>query len=121
MNPLRLPPRLLAAALLAALAGVPACGRVTRSFTPAVTGPVTWTNTVSHLFADRSEGTEPTGCTSCHHAGTGIPDWTSYTTVVADSGAIVARLSTPGDTMRGFLKPGEPEVIVGWIHARAPY
>ncbi len=122
MHTNRLPIRALAATLLvtAAVLALASCGRSTRSFTPAVTGPVTWTNTVSHLLADRSEGTTPTGCTSCHHAGTGIPDWSNYDTVVADSSAIRYRLSTPGDTMRGFLKPGEPDVVVGWIDAGAP-
>ncbi len=122
MHPLRLPLRALAASLAIAAAAfaVASCGRTTRSFTPAVTGPVTWTNTVSHLLADRSEGTAPTGCTSCHHAGTGIPDWSNYNTVVADSSIIRSRLSTPGDTMRGFLKPGEPEIVIAWIDAGAP-
>ena len=104
----------------AALLAAAGCSRTTRMLTPQVSGPVTWNNTVSHLFADRSEGTKPTGCTSCHHAGTTIPDWTSYANVVAESTAIRIRLNTPGDAMRGFLQPGEPEVVTAWLGAGAP-
>jgi len=123
MNPIRLHIRALAAALFTATVALAlaSCGRTAKSLTPDITGqPVTWTNTISHLFADRSEGTSPTGCSSCHHAGTGIPDWTSYDLVVTDTTAIVGRLSNPTDTMRGFLKPGEAETIIGWVHAGVP-
>jgi len=104
----------------AALLGVAACGRENKVLSPVATGPVTWTNTISHLLADRSEGTKPTGCTSCHHAGTGIPDWSDYGTVVTDSSLIRARLSNPGDTMYGFLNPPEQQTVVDWIDAGAP-
>jgi hypothetical protein len=114
------PRRVLAAlALLAACWALAACSRKDRVFNPPVTGGVTWNNTVHHLLADRSEGTAPTGCTSCHHAGTGIPDWSSYATVFANRATIRAYIS-PGGPMRQFLKPGEPETVIGWIDAGAP-
>jgi hypothetical protein len=114
------PRRVLAAlAVVAVAAGLAACSRKDKVFNPPVSGPITWGNTVHHLLADRSEGTAPTGCTSCHHTGTGIPDWSSYATVYAYRLSIRSRLS-PGGTMRQFLKTGEPEVVIGWIDAGAP-
>lgn len=95
------------------------CGREDKILNAPVTGPVTYDNTVKHLIADRSEGTQPTGCTSCHHAGTTIPDWTDYGTVYANRANIRAYINT-GGAMRQFLKAGEPEVIIAWIDAGAP-
>jgi hypothetical protein len=114
--------RVLAVALAAMLAyGLAACGRTTKSFTPAPEATVTWTGTISHLFADRSVGTKPTGCTSCHHAGTTLPDWTDYDTVVSYSSEITTKLGTTVDgTMRQFTGPGEADVILNWIAAGAP-
>ncbi len=106
----------LAASVLLALG---ACGRENKILVPAVSGPVTWTNTIRHLLADRSSGTKPTGCTSCHHAGTGIPDWSNYQTVVGDKANIRTRLSVGGN-MRQFLDPGEPEIVIAWIDAGTP-
>src|SRR6476646_4190095 len=116
-------PRRMAAVLLVLAVGfsLAACSRKDKILNPIVTGPVTWTNTVRHLLTDRSEGTTPTGCTSCHHPGTGIPDWSDYNTVVSEAAIIRGRLSTNGDTMRGFLKPGEPEIVVAWIDAGTPF
>ena len=112
--------RLAAALVLIALAGVlAACSRKSNILTPVVSPPFTWRNGIQHLMADRSEGTAPTGCTSCHHTGTGIPDWSDYATVVGDSGQVVNRLTA--GTMRSFLKPGEPETVIQWIHDGAPY
>lgn len=107
--------------LAALLAGLSACGRENKILTPAPETTATWRGTIQHLFADRSEGTAPTGCTSCHHAGTGIPDWSSYHTVDSLSADIKTRLSDPNDTMRGFLKTGEPEIIINWIDAGRPF
>jgi len=106
----------MAAAVLLALG---ACGRESKILVPAATGPVTWTNTIRHLLADRSSGTQPTGCTSCHHAGTGIPDWSSYQTVVSYQSSIKTRLSVGGN-MRQFLDPGEPDIVISWINAGLP-
>jgi len=105
---------------VAALTGLAACGRESKVLSPPVSGPVTWTNTISHLLADRSVGTKPTGCTSCHHAGTGIPDWSDYDTVVANAATIKTRLSNPGDTMYGFLNPPEQQTVIDWIDAGTP-
>lgn len=114
------PRRLLAVILcLAPFACLTACSRKDHVFNPPVTGAVTWTNTVHHLLSDRSQGTAPTGCTGCHHAGTGIPDWSSYSTVSSYLPTIRAYIS-PGGPMRQFLAPGEPEVVIGWIDAGAP-
>jgi hypothetical protein len=96
-----------------------ACGRANDIVVPLPTGPVGWDNSVRHLLADRSRGTAPTGCTSCHHAGTGIPDWSDYATVVADSAYIRGRLDVGGN-MRQFLDPGEPEIVIAWIGAGTP-
>jgi hypothetical protein len=123
MKTIHLPLRAAAAVLLIAViaSALASCGRASKSLTPDITGqPTTWTNTISHIFADRSEGTSPTGCSSCHHAGTGIPDWTSYDLVVTDTTNIVTRLSNPTDTMRSFLKPGEADVVIAWVHAGVP-
>jgi cytochrome c553 len=114
------PHRLAAMAIVLVVAvSLAACSRKNQIVNPIVTGPVTWTNTVRHLVADRSEGTAPTGCTSCHHAGTTLPDWTLYANVAGDLPAIRTKISV-GGTMRQFLKPGEPEVIIAWIDAGAP-
>ena len=114
------PHRLAAVAMLLVVAvSLAACSRENKIVNPVVTGPVTWTNTVRHMVADRSEGTAPTGCTSCHHAGTTLPDWTLYANVVGDTTSIRAKVDV-GGTMRQFLKPGEPEVIIAWIDAGAP-
>ena len=110
-------------AVAAALAwGLAACSRTTKSFTPAPEASPTWTGTISHLFADRSTGTKPTGCTSCHHAGTTLPDWTDYDTVVSYGPEIKVKLGTvgPDNTMRQFTGPGEADVIINWIDAGAP-
>lgn len=109
---------LAAAALLAT--SLAACSRADKMLTPVVTPPVTWTNTTSHLFADRSVGTKPTGCTSCHHAGTTLWDYTSYDSVYVHRDDVRARLANPDDTMRQFTGPGEADVIVNWIDAGAP-
>lgn len=121
MRRIRLEPRHAVAALtvLAVAASLAACGRKDKVLNPPVTGPVTWTNTVHHLLSDRSEGTAPTGCTSCHHAGTGIPDWSDYATVYAFRSTIRARIM-PGGIMNQFLKLGEHAVVIGWIDAGAP-
>lgn len=113
--------RLAAALVLLALAGLlAACSRKTNLLTPAVLPPYTWRNGVQHLLADRSEGTSPTGCTSCHHAGTGIPDWSDYSTVAAeDSAYFRSRITTL--PMGGFLKPGEAQILSDWKNAGAPY
>ena len=114
------PHRMAAVAMILVVAvSLAACSRENKIVNPVVTGPVTWTNTVRHLVADRSEGTAPTGCTSCHHAGTTLPDWTLYANVAADLPSIRGKIDV-GGTMRQFLKPGEPEVIIAWIDAGAP-
>jgi hypothetical protein len=114
------PRRLAALAIVLAVAvSLGACSRENNIVNPVVTGPVTWTNTVSHMIADRSEGTAPTGCTSCHHEGTTIPDWTLYSNVYAYRANIRAYVDV-GGPMRRFLKTGEPEVIIAWIDAGAP-
>ncbi len=114
------PVRLAALGLLAGVAlTLGACGRENNLTVPVPSGPVTWENTIRHLLADRSSGTKPTGCTSCHHAGTGIPDWSNYGTVYSDRVNIRGRLSSGGN-MRQFLDPGEPEIVIAWIDAGAP-
>lgn len=105
---------------LAVLSGLSACSRKDKVLNPEGGSTVTWTNTVRHLIADRSDGTRPTGCTSCHHADTGIPDWSDYATVRDDSTSIRLRLQGENDTMRGFLKPGEDTIITTWLAAGAP-
>jgi hypothetical protein len=106
--------------LVAAIAfALGACGRADNIVVPEVSGPTGWDNTIRHLLADRSSGTKPTGCTSCHHAGTGIPDWSDYNTVVNDKANIRARLDVNGN-MRQFLDPGEPEIVIAWIDANTP-
>jgi hypothetical protein len=116
-----LPLRRFAALLIvtAAAAALASCGRTVNRLTPPVTGAATWNNTISHMLADRSEGTQPTGCTSCHHAGTNLPDWTDYQTVV-DYAPIIRNQLQPAGAMRQFLKPGEPEVVIGWIDSGLP-
>ncbi len=110
-----------AVVIVAIVAGLGACSRKDHVLNPPVTGAVTWTNTVHHLLSDRSDGTAPTGCTSCHHAGTGIPDWSDYHTVDSLRFDIHARLdSTGGGNMRQFLKPGEATVVLQWIDAGSP-
>jgi hypothetical protein len=112
--------RLAGLLLVAAVAfSLAACGRADNIVVPKVTGPVGWDNTVRHLLADRSRGTAPTGCTSCHHAGTGIPDWSDYDTVVSEGPSIRSRLDVNGN-MRQFLDPGEPEIVIAWIDAGFP-
>ena len=122
MHAIPIHPRRMAAVLLvlAVAFSLAACGRQNKIVNPVITGPVTWTNTIRHVLTDRSEGTAPTGCTSCHHPGTGIPDWSDYDTVVLYKSNIRGRLNTPGDTMRGFLKPGEPAIVIAWIDAGTP-
>lgn len=113
--------RAIGAAIVVMLAfALAACSRTSKTLSPAVEANPTWTGTVSHLFADRSSGTKPTGCTSCHHAGTTLPDWTDYDTVYAYRNNIYTRLSTSGDQMRGFAGPGEADLICNWILAGAP-
>lgn len=120
---MRTPRPLRAAGAMLALATVvlaaASCGREDKILNAPVTGPVTYTNTVRHLIADRSEGAQPTGCTSCHHAGTTIPDWSDYATVYSRRLTIRSYIGT-GGSMRQFLKPGEPEIIIAWIDAGAP-
>ena len=114
------PHRMAAVAMvLVAAVSLAACSRKNNITNPIVSGPVTWSNTVRHLLADRSEGTTPTGCTSCHHTGTTLPDWTQYSTVADNLPEIRAKIDV-GGTMRQFLKTGEPEVIIAWIDAGAP-
>ena len=60
------------ALVLAVAASLAACGKDDKVVNPAPTGAITWNNSIRHLIADRSEGTAPTGCTSCHHTGTTI-------------------------------------------------
>ncbi len=116
-----LPLRRFAALLFvtAAAAALASCGRTVNRLTPPVTGAATWNNTINHMLADRSEGTQPTGCTSCHQAGTNLPDWTDDQTVV-DYAAIIRSQLQPAGAMRQFLKPGEPEVVIGWIDSGLP-
>lgn len=105
---------------VAALLALGACGRANNITVPVASGPVTWDNTIRHLLADRSSGTKPTGCTSCHHAGTGIPDWGDYDTVVGYKTNIYTRLS-PGGNMRQFLADAsEAQVVLDWINAGTP-
>ena len=120
MHRFPLPPLRLAALAIALAAAVSlgACSRENRIVNPAVTGPVTWDNTVRHLIADRSEGTAPTGCTSCHHAGTTLTDFTLYQTVYDDRDSL-RTLIGPAGRMARFLKPGEAQTIRDWIDAGA--
>jgi len=90
----------------AALTSLAACGREKKILGPPPGGTLTWTHVVSHLLADHSEGTQPIGCTSCHHAGTGIPDWSDYNTVVSDAPTMRLRLSVGGN-MRQFIRPAD--------------
>ncbi len=114
--PLRLVTLVLCLAVAAALG---ACSRENKILSPMVSGPVTWENTVKHLIADRSEGTAPTGCTSCHHAGTTITDFSLYDNVSADRDTVKSIIS-PAGRMARFLQPGEAQVIMDWIDAGAP-
>jgi hypothetical protein len=116
------PSRVIAGTLALAALGLAlaACGREHKILTPASESTATWTGTVSHLFADRSEGTRPTGCTSCHHPDTALPDYTNYDSVYVHRVAIHDRLADPNDTMRKFLAAGEADVIVNWVTAGAP-
>ena len=112
--------RLAGLALVASVGfALAACGRADNIVVPQTSGPVGWDNTIRHLLADRSRGTAPTGCTSCHHAGTGIPDWSDYDTVVSYASTIKVYIG-PGGPMRQFLDPGEPEVVIDWIDAGTP-
>ena len=113
--------RLAAALVLLTLAGtLAACSRKSNILTPAVTSPLTWRNGIQHLLADRSEGTAPTGCTSCHHAGTGIPDWSTYATVAAeDTSFFVYKLRYTA--MGTFLRPWERDTVINWIEGGEPY
>jgi hypothetical protein len=119
------------ALVLAVAASLAACGKDDKVVNPAPTGAITWNNSIRHLIADRSEGTAPTGCTSCHHTGTTITyfdggsatikeaDWTQYANVYADRNTLRSYVG-PGGPMRRFLRPNEPEVIIDWIDAGAP-
>lgn len=113
-------PRRVAAVLLVLSVAIAlaSCSRKDKILDPVVTGPVTWTNTIHHLISDRSQGETPTGCTSCHHAGTTLPNWSEYT-VVRDY-----NLAYPGtmpyyidNAMGQFLQPGEAQIIKDWIAA----
>jgi hypothetical protein len=115
LEPLRL--AALAIVLVAAVS-LGACSRENKIVNPVVTGPVTWENTVRHLIADRSEGTAPTGCTSCHHEGTTISDFTLYANVYGDRDSLRSIVSPTG-RMNRFLKPGEAQTIMDWIDAGA--
>ncbi len=113
--------RLAAALVLLALASLlAACSRKSNVLTPPITGTYTWRNGVQHILADRSEGTQPTGCTSCHHAGTGIPDWSDYATVAAEDSATF-RFKITNAPMSLFLKTGEAQTLSDWKNAGAPY
>ena len=116
------PARRLAAALvlLALAAQLAACSRKNNILTPAITGTYTWRNGIQHILADRSEGTKPTGCTSCHHAGTGIPDWSDYTAVAGEDSATF-RYKITNLPMSGFLKTGEAQILSDWKNASSPY
>lgn len=123
-------PRRVAAAVLVISVAVSlvSCSRkdnlVEPTFDPnALPTPVTWTNTISHLIADRSQGQTPTGCTSCHHAGTTIPDWSQFTNVrdynLANPGTMPFYINN--NTLMGqFLQPGEATIITDWINAGMP-
>lgn len=120
--------RMLAAALAGFIAcgGLAACSRTSKSFAPAAEAAPTWSGTVSHLFADRSVGTKPNGCTSCHHAGTTLPDWTDYATVVANELSIRSCLGTAGNgytdgEMSQFTTPADAAVIVDWFDNGHPF
>jgi len=121
-------PRRVAAMLLVLSVAITlvSCGRKDNLVEPvfdvnALPTPVTWNNTVSHLIADRSQGETPTGCTSCHHAGTTLPDWSTYTNVrdynLNAPGLMAAYIDGP---MGQFLNPGEALIIKGWITAGMP-
>jgi len=123
MRSLLAPHRAAAFALITVAAvSLAACSRENKIVNPVVTGRVTWTNTVRHLFADRSEGTKPTGCTSCHHQGTTLEDLTLYANVSADLPAIQTKISPSGttNTMNQFLAPDEVTTILNWIADGAP-
>lgn len=123
-------PRRVAALVLVLSVAVSlaSCGRKDNLVEPlfdvnALPTPVTWTNTIFHLIADRSEGETPTGCTSCHHAGTTLPDWSKYTVVrdynLANPGLMPFYINS--NTLMGqFLKPGEATIINNWISAGMP-
>lgn len=109
--------------VLVALSSLAACSRKDRVFNPQPGGGITWTNTIRHLIADRSEGTAPTGCTGCHHKDTTIPDFTNYQVVVDYKANINYRLGlapTDGLSMSRFLKPGEPAIIINWLNSADP-
>ena len=114
--------RTIAGALTLAALGLAmvACGREDKILTPAAESTASWNGTISHLFADRSVGTRPTGCTSCHHPDTALPDFTNYDSVFVHRVEIHDRLADPNDTMRKFLASGEADVIVNWVAAGAP-
>lgn len=116
-------PRRVAAALLVLAVAVTlaSCSRKDRLLDPVVTGQATWNNTIYHLIADRSEGETPTGCTSCHHAGTTLPDWSKYTVVRDYNNNYPGTMPYYIDNSMGqFLKPGEATIIKNWISAGMP-
>ncbi len=122
-------PRRVAAALLVLSVAISlaSCSRKDNLVQPvfdanSLPTPVTWKNTIYHLISDRSLGETPTGCTSCHHAGTTLPDWSKYSVVQAYN------LSYPGSMpyyitsggMAQFLNTGEAGIIIDWINAGMP-
>ena len=48
-----------------------------------------------------------------------VIDLSDYSIVVADSDLVQSKIS-PGGSMRGYLKTGEPEIILDWIARGAP-
>lgn len=121
MNHQHMSPRRIAAAalVLVSVLALVSCGRAVNILTPQPTGTVTWKNTISHLLADRSSGTQPRGCTGCHHDGTNLPDWSDYQTVFNNSGSIRARLFN-GGTMREYLSTEEADQVILWIDSGMP-
>ncbi len=110
---------LLAGALLF-IAFVTGCSRKDYAVNPAIAGQVGWNNTIFGLMRDRSEGTTTYGCMGCHNSSSAPRvDLTDYSIVVADTNLIQSKIGV-GGTMRGYLKPGEPEIILDWIARGAP-
>ena len=119
-RPLAAAPFVVVATLAVALFGA-GCSRDHTVLSPQVEGRVTWNNTIFGLMRDRSTASATVGCMGCHFENNtqGIPDFTEYAEVVADTSNIKVRIQ-PFGGMDGYLHPGEADVITAWIHDGAP-
>lgn len=110
---------LLAGALLL-LALASGCSRKDYVVNPGTAGQIGWNNTIFGLLRDRTQGSTIYGCMSCHNSNTAPRvDLSDYATVVADSDLVQSKIGVGGN-MRGYLKAGEPEIVLDWIARGAP-